>query len=320
MKVLVIAETKKSELKKASLELCEAAKGQEVVGLVFGSASESAAKELAEAGVTEVFWVKAEAFDNYHPEAYAAAATKVIEEQKPELVLASASSSGKDLLPKLAARSDAPLVTDCISADLNSRKFKKPYFAGKAIADIALESASIAFVSMRPNSLTAGTTGASSGKVTELAADFDFGSSPIEFVGRTESQSERPDLTEANIIVSGGRSLKTRENFKIIFDCADAFGGAAGASRAAVDEGLADHDMQVGQTGKTVNPSLYVACGISGAIQHLAGMRTSKVIVAINKDENAPIFSKADYGIVGDLFEVVPLLTEEAKKLLGQAA
>jgi electron transfer flavoprotein alpha subunit len=219
----------------------------------------------------------------------------------------------------LAARFNSPIAADCTAVDLAGNTFTRPFFSGKAIAQIELSEAETRFVSIRPNSLSPTAT-TSSGSVTELAVDFDFGASALQFVSRSDAKSDRPDLTEANVIVSGGRSLKSSENFKLIFDCADAFGGAAGASRAAVDEGLVPHDMQVGQTGKTVNPSLYIACGISGAIQHLAGMRTSKVIVAINKDPNAPIFSKADYGIVGDLFEVVPLLTEEAKKLLGKAA
>ncbi len=273
---------------------------------------------MASKGVKEVFWIKDSKFDRYHPEAYAAACEQAIKASSPSFVLATASSLGKDLLPKLAARFDGPLAADCIHLALNPEATgKRPFFSGKALADVSFESAPMTFASLRPNSLAAGNLGAA-GKVTELSVTFDFAGSPIQYVSSTAGSSDRPDLTEANIIVSGGRSLKTKENFKILFDLADVLGSAVGASRAAVDEGLASHDMQVGQTGKTVNPSLYMAFGISGAIQHLAGMRTSKVIVAVNKDPNAPLFQKASYGIVGDLFVLAPLITQEAKKLLGK--
>lgn len=320
MKVLVIGEQNKSGLKSSSLELLAVSSGCEVVGIVFGSEAEAAAKEMASQGASKVYHVKEEGFSNYHAEAYAAAVSEVIKKETPKLVMGSASSMGKDLLPKLAARFSAAFAADCTGATPKEMRFQRPQFAGKAIADIQFEETSLAFVSLRPNSFTQLQTTATSGSVETLNTGFDFSGSAIQFVKREQGSSDRPDLAEASVVVSGGRSLKTKENFEIIFNCADAFGGAAGASRAAVDEGLAPHAMQVGQTGKTVNPSVYIACGISGAIQHLAGMRTSKVIVAINKDAQAPIFGKADYGIVGDLFEVVPLLTEEAKKLLGKAA
>lgn len=319
-KFLILAEAKSGELKKASLELLSLCQNQEVYALVFGSAAKSAAEQLATAGVQEVFHVNSSKFDFYHPEAYAQAASELIEKVQPDVVLASASSFGKDLLPKLAARFDAVLAADCTEAQFEPEiKIRRPFFSGKANAELEIVSSQKLFLSLRPNSLPAGNVKDQAGKVSNMEVNFDFASSPIQFIKRTEAKSDRPDLTEANIIVSGGRSLKSRENFKILFELADTLGGAVGASRAAVDEGLAEHDMQVGQTGKTVNPNLYIACGISGAIQHLAGMRTSKVIVAINKDPNAPIFSKADYGVVGDLFELVPLITREAKALLGNA-
>lgn len=318
-KILILAEHKKGKLKKASLELLTACKGNDVVGLIFGAGAKSAADELASKGVKEVFWVNDSKFDHYHPDAYAAAAEKAINESKPQFVLASASSLGKDLIPKLAARFDGPIATDCVALSLEGGQVKarRPFFAGKALADVSMESAPVSFISVRPNALSAGSM-EGSGQVKEFPVSFDFAGSAIQFEGSTAGSSDRPDLTEANIIVSGGRSLKAKENFKILFDLADTLGAAVGASRAAVDEGLASHDMQVGQTGKTVNPTVYMAFGISGAIQHLAGMRTSKVIVAINKDPNAPIFQKADYGVVGDLFTLAPLITTEFKKLLGK--
>jgi electron transfer flavoprotein alpha subunit len=227
---------------------------------------------------------------------------------------------GKDLVPVLSARFDSPLVTDItelqVAADL---KIKKPFYSGKALGTVTVEKSATVFVTVRPNSLPAGEVSSSAGEIKDLNPGYDFAGSSLKFISRTEASSNRPDLTEAATIVSGGRSLKTKENFKILFDLADLLGAAVGASRAAVDEGLAGHDMQVGQTGKTVNPALYMAFGISGAIQHLAGMRTSKVIVAINKDPQAPLFQKANYGIVGDLFVLAPLITEECKKLLSKA-
>ena len=316
-KFLVIAESRGSELKKSTQELLGLAQGQEVYGVLFGSSSAKAAETLAQMGVKEVFYCAEPSFDRYHSEAYASAVAELVEKIQPEVVLASATSLGKDLLPKLAARFDAHLVSDVIEAQVGDElRLRRPYFSGKASAEIRVPNSELVFLSLRPNALAAGRAGDQTGKITSFQPAFDFGSSKIQFLEQTKASSDRPDLAEASTIVSGGRSLKSRENFKILFDLADVLGAAVGASRAAVDEGLADHDMQVGQTGKTVNPNLYMAFGISGAIQHLAGMRTSKVIVAINKDAQAPIFSKADYGIVGDLFELAPLITEEAKKQL----
>jgi len=317
-KVVIIAEHRKGTLKKASLELVSAAKGCDVYGIVMGSQAKPAAEELAKAGV-KTYWLKDSSFDAYHPDAYAAACEKLINDVQPQYVLGSASSTGKDLVPQLAARFDAALVADCLSVQLaDSVKIRRPFYSGKALADVQIDpSEKLAFITLRPNAMSAGSLGAA-GSVTEMSFTFDFANSPIQYVGATQGSGDRPDLTEANIIVSGGRSLKSKENFKILFDLADTIGAAVGASRAAVDEGLAGHDMQVGQTGKTVNPSLYMAFGISGAIQHLAGMRTSKVIVAINKDPQAPIFQKADYGIVGDLFTLAPLIQQESKKILGK--
>lgn len=316
MKVLVVAEQKDGKLKKSSTELLPVCEGQSVTAVLFGSDAKKAAEELSTLGVEEVLWVNDPHYNDYHSLAFGEAMQKIVDQVKPELILGTASSVGKDLLPIVAAKLDAPIAADCTELSIkDGLKLRRPFFSGKALADVQLPEAAIRVVSMRPNSLTPGKLGDSNAKVTEFAASYDFDQSPIEFVGRTEGKSDRPDLTEASVIISGGRSLKSRDNFKIIFDFADLVGGAVGASRAAVDEGMADHDMQVGQTGKTVNPNLYIACGISGAIQHLAGMRTSKIIVAINKDQNAPIFGKANYGIVGDLFEIVPLMTEAYRKL-----
>lgn len=319
-KVLILAEHKNGKLKTTSEELLGIAKGHDVAALVIGSSAEEATKTLASKGVKTVYWVKASDFDAYHPEAYKVACLQALETASAEIVLATASALGKDLVARLAAAKDATFAADCTSIELGETiRATRPYFSGKAMGTLEFEPASHYFLSLRANSCAPGVVSEAVGAVSELSVSFDFAGSPLQFVEKTAAKSDKPDLTEANIIISGGRSLKSAENFKILEELAGVFGGAVGASRAAVDEGMASHDMQVGQTGKTVNPSLYVACGISGAIQHLAGMRTSKVIVAINKDPNAPIFTKADYGIVGDLFEVVPELTKEATKLLGAA-
>lgn len=320
-KILILAEHKKGQLKKATSELLGVSQGADVQAVIFGSDAKPASEELKSKGVTVTHWVKSADYDAYHPDAYAAVVADIIKAFQPAVVFASASSLGKDLLPKLAARFDAPIACDCTAVERSgdSLKLRKPFFSGKATASVTLEAAPTVFVSVRPNALAAGQISQSPGEVKELSPTFDFAGSPIKFLSRSAGNSDRPDLTEAALIVSGGRSLKSKDNFKILFDLADTVGAAVGASRAAVDEGLASHDMQVGQTGKTVNPLLYMAFGISGAIQHLAGMRTSKVIVAINKDPQAPLFQKADYGIVGDLFVIAPLLTEEFKKLLSKA-
>ena len=199
---------------------------------------------------------------------------------------------------------------------MDGNKFvaKRPVFAGKAFTEVTFLAAP-AIATVRPNVLPIGETNGAAAAEAVLAAD--LGGPKAQIIEIVAGVSKRLDLTEADRIVSGGRGIKDKTNFKILEELADVIGASVGASRAAVDAGYADVSMQVGQTGKTVNPTLYVACGISGAIQHLAGMRTSKVIVAINKDPEAPIFQVADYGIIGDLFEAVPLMTAEAKKLLA---
>jgi len=319
-KFLILAEHKNGELKKASLELLKASEGGERVGVLFGSQAQSAAKQLTEAGCKKVMWFSHSSFDSYLSDAFAKVLERVAKEAEAEVVLGSASAMGKDLLSCLAARIDAPFAQDCISFQAVEKiSVSRPFYSGKVVGTLEFSPSATVVVSLRPNSLPATAVSGSSGEVMNMNEAADLSNAAVQFLSKTEAKSTRPDLTEANIVVSGGRSLKSKENFKIVFDLADAMGAAVGASRAACDEGLADHDIQVGQTGKTVNPSLYIASGISGAIQHLAGMRTSKVIVAINKDASAPIFSKATYGIVGDIFEVVPELTKQAKILLSKA-
>jgi electron transfer flavoprotein alpha subunit len=247
----------------------------------------------------------------------------LITQQQPTVVLMGATAMGKDLAPKLAARLKTSLACDCIGLKLDEAGHllaTRPMYAGKVWADFRSLTPSCQIATIRPNVFTLPPPNPSaSPQVERLTLKLDpegLLAKIREILAAAESKVE---LTEAKIIVSGGRGLQGPENFKIIEDLAEALGAAVGASRAAVDAGWKPHSYQVGLTGKTVSPLLYIACGISGAIQHQAGMSSSKYIVAINKDPNAPIFKLANYGIVGDLFEIVPLLTQEIKKMKGES-
>ena len=236
---------------------------------------------------------------------------------QPRIILGSASAMGRDLLPRLAARLRVGLAQDCTEARIVDGQLEclRPIYAGKAFARVRLTRVP-AMATLRPNVFSLGAPEVSRrAEVEDFAPDLASDKIRVRVTGTQASGGQKVELTEASIIVSGGRGLKGPENFAIVQDLADALGGAMGASRAAVDAGWIDHQHQVGQTGKTVSPTLYVACGISGAIQHLAGMSSSKYIVAINKDPEAPIFKLADYGIVGDLFSIVPALAQEVRKL-----
>lgn len=320
--VLFLAEVENGNLKSYSKELAGVALGlskeigSEAIGLVIGKNVAMAGEVLGEVGIAKVFAAQGEGLDPYRGEAHFKALREVVAKTNPQIVLASASSDGKDLLPRLAMKLKAGLATDCVALSIDGGKLKcrRPIFAGKALADVTFES-DVQLATVRPNAFGAPKTEAGKKAVVETLA-IDVGNLPVTVKEVTESEVGMKDLSEAEVIISGGRALGSADNFKIIRECAEILGATVGASRAAVDAGYISHDHQVGQTGKTVNPKLYIACGISGAIQHLAGMRTSKVIVAINKDAEAPIFSKADYGIVGDLFQVVPALTEALKKVL----
>lgn len=319
-KVLIICEMKGADPKKVTLELLskggELARelGGDVAALAIGSGLEGLADKLGPYGASRV--LVAEGVDRYNTEGYAEIVARAVKEEDPSVILFGATAMGKDLAPRLAARIDAGIVADCVDVSLREGRVvaRHPVFAGKAFIDVVFN-ASPAVVSLRPNSVSVGEPSGAGAEMVSVSAD--FGPVKARVTAEEAGESARPDLTEAERIVSGGRAMKSAENFKILEEMADVIGATVGASRAAVDSDFAPQSMQVGQTGKTVNPSLYIACGISGAIQHLAGMRTSKVIVAINKDPEAPIFQKADYGIVADLFEAVPVMTEEFKKILA---
>lgn len=317
-KVLVFVEQRDGKAKKVSYELiaASAAAGNETHALIVGDNIASLSNEAASYGAGKVHVVQNAAVKNYLGEAYARAVTAAIKAINPEVVLGGHTPMGKDLFPMVAAQNNAALASDCVSLTFAGGKLnlKRSIYSGKALAEVEFVGAGIQMATVRPNAI--GLPKPDTSKTADPSSiNVDFGGLKTKILEVVKGNSARPDVTEASIVVSGGRSLKSAENFKILEDLADTVGGAVGASRAAVDAGFRPHRDQVGQTGKVVSPALYIACGISGAIQHLAGMRTSKVIVAINSDANAPIFQIADYGIVGDLFQVVPALTNEFKKL-----
>ena len=245
------------------------------------------------------------------PELQAAALAAAVKHFEITGLLGLASPRGRDLLARVAAILDAPLVQDCLSVSLEDGTATKSHFSGRTTATLRLKGGPMIF-SLRPNSVEPVAAPASATIENFKAPCADSGRIRVKEVKKSSTGAK--DLAEANIIITGGRAIGAPENFKLLRECAEALGATVGASRAAVDAGYAPHSMQVGQTGKTVSPKLYIACGVSGAVQHFAGMKTSKLIVAINSDKDAPIFGKSSYGIIGDMFEVVPVLTEALRK------
>jgi len=317
--VLAITEQRDGALRKTSFEVVWAAHqladamGGKVDALVLGGPGvDAAGAALGGAGADRVLVAESAAFARNAPDGCAATAAAVVKAGGYGAVLVAATATGKDLAPRIAAALDAPLATDVTAVSFAGGKVTamRPVYAGKAIQALTLD-APVAVVSVRPNTYVPGAAG-KAGAVEKVQA---VETSRVVVREVKAAAQGKLDVAEASVVVSGGRGLKGPEHFALIEGLAQAFGGAAvGASRAVVDAGWRPHAEQVGQTGKTVSPQLYVAVGISGAIQHLAGMKTAKVIVAINKDKDAPIFQVADYGIVGDLFEIVPRLTEEIAK------
>jgi electron transfer flavoprotein alpha subunit len=317
-KVFVIAEHRDGRLKKSTFELLGAssAAGNDTHAILLGDGVVDLAKELGQYGAKVVHVAQNPALKLYSGEAYSKAILGILKAGAPDIVLASHTPTGRDLMPRIAARLNVGLAADCtkLSFEGNQIKAQRPVYSGKANAEVEFIGSGPRLATVRPNAL--GIPKPDASKTAEVVQETpDLGSLKTKVLEVVKGSSARPDVTEASIVISGGRSLKNAENFKMLEDLADVLGAAVGASRAAVDAGYRPHRDQVGQTGKVVSPSLYIACGISGAIQHLAGMRTSKVIVAINMDAEAPIFQLADYGLVGDLFAIVPLLKEEFKKV-----
>jgi len=312
MSILVLAEHDHGTLKKATLNTIAAAQkiGGDIHVLVAGVNAGEAAKAASNAaGVDKVLHADAAPLGEFLAENVAALVVSIAKNYSH--VLAPATSNGKDVMPRVAALLDTQQISEIVAVE-SPDTFVRPIYAGNALATVQSKDA-IKVITVRTTGFDAVADSGGSGTVETVDAPADSGLS--SFVGRELSKSERPELTSAKIIVSGGRGMANGENFKTVLEpLADALGAGMGASRAAVDAGFVPNDWQVGQTGKIVAPDLYVAVGISGAIQHLAGMKDSRVIVAINKDEEAPIFSVADYGIVGDLFQVVPQVVEALKK------
>lgn len=325
MKILAFAEQRQGTFKKSAFEVTKAARAAadqlnaELVTLLIGNGIESIAPQLGGFGAARVIVVEDPRLMFYSITAYTKIVTEIAQKENAEILFFPASQMGKDLAPRVAVRLEAGIAADCIAVKVENGEIvaTRPVYAGKALTDVKVVSATKIFT-LRPNVFTAGSSNGAAATVEKRSVqltDDDFRAKVVE----TKVATGRPDVTEAAIIVSGGRGLKGPENFFLIEELADAFGAAVGASRAVVDAGWRPHDEQVGQTGKTVSPTLYVACGISGAVQHLAGMSSSKFIVAINKDKDAPIFQVADYGIVGDVFEILPALTQEVKKQMEKA-
>ena len=319
--IFVIAEQRDGALRKVSFELASAARkladqtGDEVSAILLGSGVESMAAELGKFGVDKVFVGDNAALEPYVTEAHAQVVAKILKDNDAAIALFGASVQGKDLSARVAAKLAGGLATDCTDVKVDGGKLVaiRPMYAGKCFGEVVFNSAP-AMASLRPN-VFAAVENAKAAAVTKVDVAVDAQKSKILEVQK--DTSGKVDLTEANIIVSGGRGMKGPDEYKILEELADVLKGTVGASRAAVDAGWRPQKDQVGQTGKVVSPNLYIACGISGAIQHLAGMSSSKCIVAINKDAEAPIFTKADFGVVDDLFKVVPELTTACKKLLA---
>lgn len=321
-KILVFCETTESQLKMGSLELLSAAKnsGAQVVAVIVGSQAHQAASIATSYGAYQVHIGPHADLDHYNPELFTATLAPLFQEIAAPIVLASSTVLARDLFPRLGTRLDTGVISDCTQLELSSESFclRRPMYAGKCSAEVHFLNSAMKIVLMRPNQLPVNEPNPSAMSTSEVRefplAQTDIRTKVKEIV---KGASEKVDLTEANLIISGGRGMKNAESFRLLHEVADVIGATVGASRAVCDAGWVPHSMQVGQTGKTVTPSLYIACGISGAIQHLAGMSGSRVIVAINKDPEAPIFQKATYGIVGDVFEVLPQLTKEFKSLLN---
>jgi electron transfer flavoprotein alpha subunit len=317
--ILVFVEQRNGEIRKASLQaLSEAHRqaGADVAAVFVGSGIGDAAAGLGAFGAAKVFVADDANLALYSSEGYTEAVAKAVEAVSPDAVFFSGTAMGRDLAPRVAAKLGVGALADVVALEKDGDQLvaRRPVYSGKAFATVDSAGSKPQVISLRPNVFAAEETGGSAEVVALDGLALAIRAVVKELV---DTGGGEIDVAEADIIVSGGRGLKGPENFAVIRSLAEALGGAVGASRAAVDAGWIPHKHQVGQTGKVVSPSLYIACGISGAIQHLAGMSSSKIIVAINKDPDAPIFKIADYGIVGDLFDVIPPMVEEVNKLAG---
>lgn len=320
--VLVFAEQRDGKIRKNTYEALlvgfriARARKTALAAALPGSGVAGLAAELVKFGAETVYTVDDPGLEHYTPDGYASALAGLVKEHSADVVVLSATSTGKDLAATLAARLETQCLQDCVQVDVaddGKIEVLRPVFAGKALSRAKAPGAKPLVISIRPRSVEMQSETGTEGKV--VSADIKPDELRAVVTEIVKTVTETVELTEADIIISGGRGMKGPENYALLEELAKVLNAAVGASRAAVDAGWRDHQFQVGQTGKVVAPTVYIACGISGAIQHLVGMSASKCIVAINKDPEANIFKVADYGLVGDLFKVVPLLTEEFRKL-----
>ncbi|KGR78741.1 electron transfer flavoprotein subunit alpha/FixB family protein [Ureibacillus manganicus] len=318
-KVLVLGEVREGVIRNVSYEAIAAAKqiadGGEIIGLLLGDSVANLASNLIAFGADRVVTVEHPHLKSYTSDGYSQAILAVCDQEKPEAIVFGHTSLGKDLSPKISSRLNSGLISDVteIEGSGASALFVRPIYSGKAFEKVKIKEG-IVFITIRPNNIAPLAKDESrSGSVESLSVEITNLRTIIKEVVR--KTTEGVDLSEAKVVVAGGRGVKSSEGFEPLQELAKLLGGAVGASRGACDADYCDYSLQIGQTGKVVTPDLYIAAGISGAIQHLAGMSNSKVIVAINKDPEANIFKVADYGIVGDLFEVIPLMIEEIKSL-----
>lgn len=324
--ILVYIEVRDGKIKKSSVEtLSEGIRraedlGMDTAAVLVGHGLDSVAAEVSQYGISKVFVLDNERLNAYSPSGYVLALTALVEEINPQIILFSATSMGKDISPRLAAKVGVAMASDCTQTAVTDGKLEvvRPIYAGKAFATFRFVS-SPQIATLRPNVFPADEPGAASSEIVKKEVEIPDAEVQDKVSEVIREEGAELDVTEAEIIVSGGRGLKAPENFDLLRELAAILPHAAvGASRSAVDAEWIDHQHQVGQTGKTVSPNLYMAFGLSGAIQHLAGMSSSKYIVAVNKDPEASIFKVADFGIIGDLFQVIPPLKEELKKVMSE--
>lgn len=319
------AETKDGEINRVSYEMLNAAKklkkklNEEISGVIFGKNVKEKAKQLIKKGAEKVYLIDDDIFSNFKEEIFSSAFAYLIKKYKPNIVIAAATMIGRSFIPSVAVKVKTGLTADCTDVDIDEETGlliqTRPTFGGNLMAKIICEKYRPQMATIRPKIFDEAEEENVDGEIIEEKIDFEI-KDRINICGR-EKIEQVVDLQEAEIIVSGGRGLQDGKNFSIIKELSELLGGAVGASRAAVDSGWIPYPHQVGQTGKTVKPKVYIACGISGAIQHLAGMQTSDYIIAINKDPDAPIFKIANLGVVGDIFEVLPFLIKKIKEMKG---
>jgi electron transfer flavoprotein alpha subunit len=321
---MVIAEQRDGEIRKVSYEIVSEGKrladqlGQKVIAVLLGQSIKAKAATLGHYGADKIIVAEDAKLATYTPDAYAAAIGQIVKANDPAVLLLGASVQGKDLAARLSARLGVGMAQDCTAFSIENGRLNavRPIYAGKVYSKVTFSDHYPHIATARPNVMPMNPPDASkAAEIADAGVTLSDSELKIKIAEVVRDAAGKVDLTEADKIVAGGRGMKGPEGFKVLEDLAAAMGASVGASRSAVDAGWRSHTDQVGQTGKVVSPNLYIACGISGAIQHLAGMSTSKVVVAINKDSEAPIFQKADYGVVDDLFTVVPALTAEVKKL-----